>query len=180
MSAKGKLVQELKRLTFITLYFAAWFGLIILLKKLLLAQYGIAVNQIALALVGAVVLAKVVVLMEHIPMEAWVRHQPAIVGVLLRTFMYSLGVLVVLTLEKAFEARHEYGGFARALTRVYQHPEYPKVLFNTICMGVALLGFNILSVLQEHFGINGLRKLFFARPEGRGEQTADEAKLKPH
>jgi hypothetical protein len=70
----------------------------------------------------------------------------------------------VLTIEKAFEARHEYGGFARAVTHVYQHPEYPRVLFNTICVGLSLLVYNIFSVLRRHFGKNGLSKLFFGRP----------------
>jgi hypothetical protein len=165
MNSREKLRHELKALAFITLYFAVWFGLVILLKKLLLAQYDIQFNGMALALLGAVLLAKVVLLMEHVPVEAWVPHHPAAVAVVLRTLMYGLGVLLALTIEKAFEARHEYGGFAPALIRVYQHPEYPHVLFNTICVGLALLGFNIFSVLRRHFGKNGLGRLFFGRPQ---------------
>ncbi|HEY1787052.1 MAG TPA: hypothetical protein VGJ73_02800 [Verrucomicrobiae bacterium] len=172
MSLKGKLVHELKMLGLITLYFAAWVGMILLLKKLLLAQYGIHFSGLALALIGTVLLAKVVLLMEHIPVGAWIRNQPAVVPVILRTFIYALGVLLALTIEKAFEERHQYGSFARALTQVCQHPEYPRVLFNTICVGLALLGFNILSVLRQHFGKKGLSRLFFARPEGQQEEAA--------
>lgn len=156
----------MKAMAYITLYFAVWFGLVMFLKKLLLAQYDIQFNGMALALLGAVLLAKVVLLMEHVPVEAWVPNHPVIVAVILRTFLYFLGVLVALTIEKAFEARHEYGGFARALTRVYQHPEYPHVMFNTICVGLALLAFNIFSVLRRHLGKNGLGQLFFGRPAG--------------
>jgi hypothetical protein len=171
MISQGKLVNELKKLALITLYFAVWTGLIMLLKKLLLAQYGIHFNDMALALIGAVLLAKVVLLMEPIPMESWVPNHPAIVAVLLRTLMYVVGVLVVLTLEKAFEARHEFGGFVHALTKVYQHPEYPRVLFNTICIGGALLGYNIFSVLSEHLGSKGLFRLFFGRHHEHREQA---------
>jgi hypothetical protein len=146
--------------------------MILLLKKLLLAQYGIHFSALMLALIGTVLLAKVVLLMEHIRVEAWIRNQPAVVAVILRTFIYALGVLVALTIEKAFEKRHEYGSFARALTRVFQHPDYPRVLFNTICVGLALLCFNILSVLRQHFGKKGLSRLFFARPEGNREETS--------
>lgn len=175
MISREKLSHELKALALITLYFAVWFGLVMLLKKLLLAQYDIQFNGLALALLGAVLLAKVVLLMEHVPVEAWVPNHPAVVAVVFRTLIYFLGVLVVLTMEKAFEARHEYGGFARALTRVYQHPEYPRVWFNTICVGLALLGFNIFSVLRRHFGKNGLSRLFFARREGTpGTQSLEK------
>jgi len=176
MSFKEKLVHESKALGLITLYFAVWVGMILLLKKLILAQYGIQFSALALALVGTVLLAKVVLLMEHIPMGAWVRNQPPVVPVVLRTLIYALGVLVVLSLERAFEARHKYGSFGRALVEVYQHPEYSRVLFNTICLAWALLGFNILSVLRRHFGKNGLRRLFFTRPEGHREEiTRNEA-----
>jgi hypothetical protein len=169
MSAREKLRHELKAMAYITLYFAVSFGLVILLKKLLLEQYDIQFNGLALALLGALVLAKVVLLMEHVPVESWVPHHPAMVAVILRTFLYFLGVLAALTLEKAFEARHEYGGFVHAICRVYQHPEYPHVLFNTICVGLALLFFNIFSVLRQHLGKNGMKQLFFAR---RGESAA--------
>jgi hypothetical protein len=166
MSIKEKLVHELKALGLITLYFGVWAGMILLLKKLTLAQYGIRFSALALALIGTVLLAKVVLIMEHIPMGSWVRKQPLVVPVILRTLIYTLGVLVTLSLERAFEARHEYGSFVRALIGVYEHPQYSRVWFNTICLGWALLGFNILSVLREHFGKNGLSRLFFARPEG--------------
>jgi hypothetical protein len=160
MNSREKLRHELKALASITLYFAVWFGLVMLLKKLLLAQYDIQFNGMALALLGAVLLAKVVLLMEHVPVDAWVPNHPAAVAVMLRTLLYGLGLFLALTIEKAFEARHEYGDFARVLTRVYQHPEYPHVLFNTICVGLAILAFNIFSVLRRHFGENGLRRLF--------------------
>lgn len=174
MSSREKLRHEFRALAFITLYFAVWFGVVMLLKKLLLAQYDIQFNGMALALLGAVLLAKVVLLMEHVPVEEWVPNHPAMVAVLFRTCIYFLGVLVALTIEKAFEARHEYGGFARALTRVYQHPEYSRVWFNTICVGLALLGFNIFSVLRRHFGKNGLSRLFFGKPEGHSRAQSPE------
>src|SRR5579872_2340018 len=102
MSAHEKLRHELKAMAYITLYFAICFGLVMFLKKLLLAQYDIQFNGMALALLGAVLLAKVVLLMEHFPVESWVPHHPAMVAVILRTFIYFVGVLIALTLEKAF------------------------------------------------------------------------------
>ena len=172
MSFKEKFVHELKALWLMTLYFGIWVCSILLLKKLLLAQYGIHFSALALALIGTILLAKVVLFMEYIPVEAWVPNQPLVVPVLLRTLIYALGVWVVLPIEKAFEARHEYGSFARALARIYQHPDYPRVLANTLCFLWALLGFNVLSVLRRRLGKSGLLQIFFSSPERHREESA--------
>ena len=171
MSFKEKLVHEVKALGLSTLYFAVWVATIVILKKLILAQYGIHFRALAVALVWTILLAKVVLLLDEIPVEAWVRRQPMVVPVILRTFMYALGVLVALTIEKAFETRHEFGSFARALTGIYRHPEYTRVWANTVCLGWALLGYNVLSALRRRFGEKWLIRLFFARPAGQREET---------
>jgi hypothetical protein len=113
-------------------------------------------------LVGALVLAKVVLVLEHVPLGAWTRTQPALVDVLLRTALYALGMLVVLLVEKAFDGRHEYGGFGPSLMAVFQHAEVHHVWANTIFLTGALLGYNALSVIQRHLGQGGLPRLFLS------------------
>jgi hypothetical protein len=104
----------------------------------------------AVALAGALVLAKVVLVLEHVPLGAWVRTRPALLDVILRTALYALGVLVVLLLEKAVEGRHEHSGFGPSLVAVFQHAEVHQVWVNTICLSGALLGYNVLSVVRGH------------------------------
>jgi hypothetical protein len=67
MSLQERLGEEIKAVALTTLYFAVWFGVLIVLKELLLAEYRIEVRGLSLALVGALVVAKVVLLMEHVP-----------------------------------------------------------------------------------------------------------------
>jgi len=93
------------------------------------------------------------------------------VGVDVRTGLYGFGVLVVILVEKAFEARHEYGGFARALVQVIQHQDIPHVLAAAIGVTGALLVFNALSVVRRHLGKGGLLRLFLVPlPEPRKEE----------
>ena len=96
-------------------------------------------------LVGALVVAKVVLVMEHVPLGPWVRKQPAALEVTLRTLLYTVGVLMALLIEKAFEARHEDGGFVPALVQVFQHRDIHHVWANTIAVSCALSGFNALA-----------------------------------
>ncbi len=162
MSFTQKLKDEIKALALATLYFGSWIGVLMVLKKLILAQYQIEFHGLSLALVGTLILAKVVLLMEHVPLGAWTRNRPVWVNVVLRTFLYALGVLVALTLEKAFDTRREQGGFGPALFDVFHHPEAPHVWANTICVSGALLGYNVLSVVRQRLGEGGLMRLFFS------------------
>ena len=164
MSLQQKLTHELKAIGMTTLYFATWFGMLVGLKELILDDYQIAFRGWSLALVGALVVSKVVLVMEHVSLGQWIRHHPAVVEVVLRTLLYGAAVFIALLLEKAFETRHEFGGFAPALGRVFQHPDMPHVWANTICVACALLLFNALSVLRRHLGEGQIVRLFLAPP----------------
>src|SRR5215472_380111 len=121
MAFKEKLVEEIKEVVKTTLYFAVCFGVLMALKRLYLEDYEIQFRGFSLALLGAVIVAKVVLLMEYVPLGTWLKSHPALVEVVLRTVLYSIGVFVVLLLERGFEARHEHGGFWPGVVWVIQH-----------------------------------------------------------
>lgn len=171
MSLAQKLKNEIRALTFATLYFAACLGMLVLVKTLILAEYRIHFSGWSAALVGVLVLAKVVLLLEHVPLGAWSRNRPALIDVLLRTVLYAAGVFVVLVLEKTFEGRHEHGGFGTSLEAVIRHADSPRIWVNTICLSGALLGYNMLAVIRRYLGKGGLLRLFLSPlPEESREQ----------
>jgi len=142
------------------LYFGCWIGALVLLKSLILAEYKIAFHGWSAVVVGALVLSKVVLVLEHVSLGAWVRARPAWMDVVLRTVMYTLGVAIVLVLEKGFEGRHEYGGLGPALRHLFQQEDVHHVWANTLCLSGALLGYNALSVVRQHLGERGLLRIF--------------------
>ena len=115
MSFGRKLRNGIRTVALTALYFAVWIGVLVTLKQLLLAEYRIRFNGLSLALVGALVLAKVVLVLEHVPLGRWTRQKPALLDVILRTALFGFGVLVALLLEKGFHERQEYGGFGPSL-----------------------------------------------------------------
>jgi len=110
------------------LYFALWIGTLILIKSLILEEYHIEFHHYSMALVGALILSKVVLILEHVSLGAWVRSRPAWVGVILRTLLCAVGVLIVLVLEKGIEGRHEHGGFDGAVEAALQGADAPPRL----------------------------------------------------
>ena len=169
MSIGERLKHEIASIIALTLYFACWLGTLVLLKCLLLAEYQIAFDGLSLALVGALVLAKVVLVLEHISLGPWVRAQPAWVDVILRTALYSFGVFVVLLLEKAFEGRHDHGGFEASLISLVQQADMPHVWLNTICLSAALLSYNMLAVIRQRLGKGALRQMFLEPLSAKSE-----------
>ena len=152
--------REIRELAITGSYFIAWIGSLMLLKTLILAEYHVEFREWSLVLVGALVLAKVVLVLEHVPLWHWARHRPAWMEVVLRTLFYSAGVFVVLVIEKAFEGRQAHGGFGAALVAQFQSVDGPRVWANTICLAGALLGFNVLAVIQRHLGEGKLFRMF--------------------
>ena len=172
MSIAQKLKQEIVVLIALTFYFGCWLGILVLLKYLLLTEYHIAFSGLSVALVGALVLAKVVLVLEHVSLGAWVRAQPAWVDVLLRTTLCAFGVFVLLLLEKTFEGRHEYGSFGQSLLMVFQHADTMHVWLNTVCLSLALLSYNMLSVVRKRLGKGKLLRMFLTPlPEGSEENN---------
>lgn len=157
MGVPAKLKHELVALALAWVYFAAWLGFLIVLKKLTLDEYEIAFQGMSIALMGALILAKVVLIMEHVPLGLGGR--PAWMDVVLRTLLYALGVVVVLVLEKGLEGRHEHGGFAGAVRYVAAHTDAHHIWLNTLCVTTALLGYNVLAVVRRHLGPGGLPRI---------------------
>jgi len=175
MSFPQKLNHELKALGLASLFFGAWIGAFMLLKVLILAEYRIQFHGLSLVAVGTLVLAKAVLILEHVPLPARFRARPAWVEVLLRTALYAAGVFLLLLLEKAFEARHEHGGFLAALISVCRHADAHQVLANTICLSGALAAYNALAVVRGHLGPGGLVRLFFSLPpDGTPPRSLDD------
>jgi len=162
MSTSDKIRNELKAVGLTTLYFAIWLGALAVLKKLILAEYAIEFKGLSVTLVGALILAKVVLILEHVPLGGWVRGQPAWIDVVLRTALYAIGVFVVMVLERSFEMRHEHGGLLAAMSALFNGAKLYHVLAETIVVSGALFSFNALSVIREHLGPGGLKHLFLS------------------
>jgi hypothetical protein len=172
MHLHDKLKHELQAVGVAMLYFGCWIAALLLLKQLVLAEYQIAFHDWSLALVGALILSKVVLILERVPLGRWIRTQPAWVDVVLRTALYSFGVAVVLVLEKGWETRHEHDGFGPAVAALFRRADIHHVWVNTICLSGALFGYNLLSVVRQHLGTGGLRRLFLTPlPESPNERA---------
>jgi hypothetical protein len=156
-----KVVHEIVIVARTTAYFALFFIFIIVIKKLMLEDYDIEFTGLSQALIGALIMAKVIILMDMISLGSWVQRQPPIVDTILRTLLYSVGVLVVVLLEKTFESRHKAVGFSNAFNYVLHHKDIYHVWVNSLGAMVSIFFYNAFAVVQRLLGKKGTYKLFF-------------------
>ena len=161
MSIGAKLLKELKSLSLTALYFLAWFGALMVLKVLMLHEYKLEFYGMTMVIVGALVAAKAVLILENVPLSGK-KPSPAIVEILLRTILYMAGVFVILVLEKSIEARHEYGGFFPALKGLAGSADRYHIWVNIICMFGAIFFFNLGSVTKAYLGETSIWKMLRA------------------
>lgn len=147
-----KLMAELKSLSLMMLFFAIWLVPLMVIKNLLLEQYNVPLSHLSTAIIGALILSKVVVVLEHVPLGSWITRRPIWVDLVLRTLLYAIGVAIILLLEKGIEGRHETGSFWPALLALIDHPDINHVWVNTIVVTGALFSYNLLAVLRRNLG----------------------------
>ena len=74
----------------------------------------------------------------------WTRKHSAIYFIIFRTLFNIIAVFVFLLLEKAFESRHEYGGFGSSLSQIFQHRDVYHVWANVTVVSIAVFWFNVI------------------------------------
>ena len=164
MSWKEKIKEELKSLGMIMFYFGIWFAFMIVIKTLLLREYNIEFSGLSTVFIGALIVGKVILIVDHIPFGSWIENKPAYVDIFFRTFVYSIGIIIIMIIEKAFELRHEAGGFFNAIPHVFKDTDSNHFYVNSITVLCALLGYNILNLFAKYFGKGGFRKILSSPP----------------
>ena len=160
MITKAKLKHEIVAMLLAMIYFAIWIIGMLVVKDLILVDYDLPLAHLSIAIMGSLILAKVVVLMEPVSFGSWVRKQPAWVDVVLRTFVFGLGVIIVLILEKGIEGMRHQKGFIESVTDVFRSESAPHLWLNTLCVSSALLVYNMAGVVRRHLGKGRMLKLF--------------------
>ena len=179
MSLKRRVRHELEALAVATVYFGCWIGALLLLKTLLLAEYDIPFHRWSILIIGVLVLAKVVLVLEHVSCVAVLRGRPAWADAMARTALHSLGVVGVLLLERGISERQEHGGVLAAMEASIRGANTPHFWVNAICITGALAGYNLLSVVRRQLGDRAMFNLFVSPLPARHPQDLPPAPTEP-
>jgi hypothetical protein len=168
--------RELKDVGLVTLYFLLCFGIILTLKKLFLADYQIEFYALSAAVIGALIAAKVTVLLDHT--KAGTRfdaNHTLATTVAYKTLVYCAAAAGVLFAEELFHAYRATGRLGMAFGELWAHRDRNVILAKAICIAVAFGGYHLYTGIDRRLGEGTLRRMLFT-PDGLRGGQGEEAR----
>jgi hypothetical protein len=165
LAATGKwLHREFVAARPVFIFFLVAFLLQFLIIKLALAQFSIPITALSKAVVGALLAAKAVLLLDETRIGRSLEHYRKIVAVGIKTVLYGFGTLLLGYLERFVEALHRDASFDGAVRDMVAQANVYR--FFAWVLGVTLMFaiYFALSEINEYMGKGALWTLFFERP----------------
>jgi len=170
MSALERIRHEVREIGLVTAWFLGFFLFFLTLKELILDEYDVEITVLGTAVVGALIVAKVVVLLGKTSFGSGFASQPLLVRVLWRSLLYTAAVFVVTLAERLFDLYRETGALASAVSEAWAGRDVDHFLAMNLAVGMALLVYNLYDAIDDHVGEGGLRRILLSRP-GRTPAT---------
>lgn len=155
--------KELKEILAISSTFFVLFVLFMLMKKAVLAQYELNFSVIGTAIVGALIIGKVVLIFDKLPLTRRFDYLAKIYGVLFRSIVYLAGYVIFTLLEHIIKGLIAGESLATAVKHAAVHLATLNFVTSLISLFVAFLFFNTFWIIRNHYGPGELYRLFFKR-----------------
>lgn len=163
VSIRERVLHELREIGLVSAFFLLWFLFFLSLKSLVLAEYQIRVAVVGAAVIGGLVVAKVVVLLQKTSVGTAFRSSFVGLHVLWRSLVYTAAVFLVLLGERLFDAYREHGALSVAASELWAGRDLHHALATTLSIGLAFVVFHGAAEVDRRLGEGGLRGLFLSR-----------------
>ena len=163
MTLEG-LKEELRTAGLATVYFFLCFLLVIALKKLFLAQYDIAFYGLSAAFFGALVVGKVVVVLDKTKAgKRFEQSRSPLAAAMYKTAVYTAAALLVVALEKLFHASRHAPSLGGAFAEVWHERDRSQILATVLVLAPAFAGYNLYSAIDRGLAGGRLTAWLFGR-----------------
>lgn len=148
----------------VALYLLFSFGIFATLKKLFLASYQIEFSALMPAVIGALALAKVVVLLDMTPVATRLdTKHPIWVATLYKTLFYCTVSAPVLFVERVWHAYRETGALGEAVLEAWTHIDPNVLLAKVIIIGLVFACYHLYQGIDRRLGQDQLWRMILSR-----------------
>jgi hypothetical protein len=154
---RDELIEYAFNVVYLTLVFAAFTQY----RRFLLAEYSITYTNYWLALIGALILGKVIMIGSAFPLGRWLDDKPLIVPTIYKAILFCAFVLVFRVVEYAIRGLLHGDGLAAALVEFFAQKGIDEVLANLLVVLVTLIPFFAVKELGRVLGRERVAALFF-------------------
>lgn len=153
--------HELREFIPVALFFLVAFQLLALTQTLLLRQEGIRISSFVAAAMGALIVAKVILIADHFTFMNRFPHKPLIHNVLWRTALYLVGSVVVRYAEQLFHSWRHAGGFLAGNRALLMELNWEHLLVIQLWLLLLLFLYCSASELGRRLGARYVFDLYF-------------------
>jgi hypothetical protein len=145
------------------IFFLIMFHLLLITRALILQQHGIATNSRAVAVISALVVAKIVLIANRIPFLNLYPRRPLIYNVMLKTIVFSTFTMLFIVIEDFLHMARTSHGFAAAWSRLTDDFTWATFFIRQTWIFVLILLYCAGAELTRVVGKDKVREIFFGR-----------------
>ncbi len=174
-SIKRFLVGVFDEMAPIVLFFFIAFLLIAVMFKLFVSQYEIEFSAFTKAAIAALILGKVVALLDWAQAGYRFDSHRRIVVVAGKTFLYAFVVIVLGVGEKIFEAYRKAGSLGEAVSNLIANANFDRFMGLVLLISMVVFIYLAMQEIEQAMGKGALLRLFFKRPDRMPESVLPRA-----
>jgi len=153
--------REIREVIPPALFFLVAFGLLILTQSLLLKEHGITYVHLGAAVVGALIVAKVVLIVDHFRFVDRYPEKPLIWNAVWKTLIYNVAATFVRYLEELLGLLFKGQGFADANATLFAGLNWTQFALIHMWLAVLLFVYCGFRELSRHIGTKEVMRMFF-------------------
>jgi hypothetical protein len=175
---KARIAHELGEYAVNVVYLAFFFGAFTWYRRLVLAEYGISYLHYGVAVVEALILAKVIMIGDILGLARKLEEKPLMVPTLYNALVFSLWVIVFSLIEHMVVGLVRGEGLTGGVHELTRQG-VDELLARGLVTFVAFIPFFAFREMEGVLGEGALRRLFFrprtpTQPSPLGERTPAE------
>jgi hypothetical protein len=155
------ITAELRAAILPIIFFLVVFHLVDITKTLILEAYRITPTSAVFATIGALIIAKAVLIADKLPFISLFATKPLMFTVLWKTLNYSILFLVFRCIEEIIPLVSKYGSLGGASEHLIDEVSWPHFWAIQIWLIVSLLLYTLISEFVGLFGAEKFKKALF-------------------
>jgi hypothetical protein len=153
------------------LFFLIGFLLLLVIIKLTLATFSIEMTAFSKAVVGALLAAKAVLILDETSLSRRLEQSRRIIAVAVKTFLYGSIALALGLLERVVDALGREHSFAGAIRYMSEQPALYRLLSWGLGISLVFSIYFALFEIDRRMGKGSLWRLFFDSPKTSASST---------
>jgi len=157
------LKRELKEMLLPFLFFFVVFHILVFARSLMGEQYTIPMSSSLKATIGALVVAKAVLIANALPLFNWFEQRRRIYNIVWRIVLYTLVILLLQIIEELIPLISQYGALSAAAEHFMEEIKWHRFWATHIILVILLSFYTFVSAVSDAIGRERFLDLIFGQ-----------------